>query len=104
MTTIEILREKVDPARAWSLISAALPEQGCVEVQRDQAGKEHAWHMHGTDETIVVLDGSLRFYWEDGEEICGPGDVIRLPSGARHGSIALDTGAIYMIAMRDVEL
>jgi len=102
MTTI--YRQKLEPARIPDLIFNALPNQGCVEIQRDVPGKEHAWHTHETDETIVVLDGSLRFYWEQGERICFPGDVISLPCGALHGSVALDKGAVYLIAFHAVKL
>ncbi len=96
MTTIH--HAKVDPSNLGGLILQALPDQGCVEVQRDVPGKEHAWHEHKVDETIVVLGGSLRFYWNEGESICFPGDVIELPAGSPHGSQALDEGATYLIA------
>ncbi len=84
---------------AAGLISKMLPKQGCVEVQHDQPGKEHAWHTHPTDETLVILEGSVRFYFEGGERICRSGDVIHLPAFKRHGSIALDDGCVYLIAM-----
>lgn len=102
MTTIH--PSKVDPANIGGLIIKSLPEQGCIEVQRDVPGKEHAWHEHKVDETIVVLDGSLRFYWSDGERICFPGDVISLPAGSPHGSQALEQGATYLIAFHTVTL
>lgn len=86
------------------IIMRSLPQQGSVEVQRDSAGKEHAWHSHQTDETIIVLQGGLRFYWENGEKSCGAGDVISLPKGERHGSVALDKGAIYLVAFNDLAL
>ena len=84
---------------AAGLIAKMLPRQGCVEVQHDQPGKEHAWHTHPTDETLVILEGSVRFYFEGGERICRSGDVIHLPAFKRHGSIALDDGCVYLIAM-----
>lgn len=82
------------------IISRILPEQGSIEVQHDQPGKEHAWHTHPTDETLVILEGSVRFYHEAGERICMPGDVIHLPAGIRHGSVALEDGAVYLIALQ----
>lgn len=88
----------------WSLIENLLPEQGCIEVQRDEAGKEHFWHKHDTDETLVILDGQVRFYWEEGEEICGPGTVISLPAHMRHGSVALEGGSTYLISFHNVNL
>jgi len=84
--------------------SVMLPLQGSIEVQRDKAGKEHKWHSHTTDETLVIIDGSVRFYHEGGERVCEKGDVINLPCGVKHGSIALEDGAIYLIAMEKVDV
>jgi quercetin dioxygenase-like cupin family protein len=86
------------------LIDRFLPDQGCVEIQRDVEGKEHAWHRHETDETLLILNGSLRFYWDQGEQIGYPGAVICLPAGMLHGSVALEGGATYMIAFHQVNL
>jgi quercetin dioxygenase-like cupin family protein len=87
-----------------SLITRSLPDQGAIEVQRDVPGKEHFWHQHDTDETLVVLDGNLRFYWDQGERVCAPGDVISLPAGMQHGSEALESGATYLIAFHRLAL
>lgn len=84
--------------------STMLPLQGSIEVQRDQAGKEHTWHTHTTDETLVIIEGGVRFYHEGGERICKKGDVINLPCGVKHGSVALEEGAIYMIAMEYIDI
>lgn len=85
---------------AAPIIARLLPHQGSIEVQHDQEGKEHAWHTHPTNETLVILEGKVRFYHEAGERICTPGDVIHLPAHVRHGSVALDGGAVYLIAMQ----
>lgn len=87
-----------------TLILKCSPKQGCFEVQTDQGGKEHAWHSHPTDETIVVLEGALKFYWEGGETVCDAGDVIELPKNTRHGSVALGDYARYIITFEHVEL
>jgi mannose-6-phosphate isomerase-like protein (cupin superfamily) len=99
----------IDEGRASSydvagLIRKALPDQGCIEVQRDVPGKEHAWHTHEVDETIIILDGGLRFYWHGGERLCRPGDVIALAAGTPHGSVALAAGATYLIAFHTVHI
>ena len=86
------------------VIEQLLPDQGCIEVQRDVPGKEHAWHRHETDETLVILDGSVRFFWDGGERICAPGSVISLPSGVMHGSVALEQGATYLIAFHNASI
>ena len=95
-----IFSMQTDTSDLGPLIEKLLPDQGSIEVQRDVPGKEHAWHDHSTDETLVIIDGSVRFYWEGGEKICGKGTVISLPAGTRHGSVALGDGATYLIAFQ----
>lgn len=99
-----IFATKVDTGDLRPLIKKLLPDQGAIEVQRDVAGKEHVWHTHDTDETLVILEGNVRFYWDQGEMLCGPGTVISLPAGMAHGSVALDGGATYLIAFHQVDL
>lgn len=91
-------RSRVDPSNIAGLIRRTLPDQGKVTIQRDVSGKEHVWHRHESDETIVVLEGGLRFYWDEGECYCRRGDVISLPAGKIHGTVALNGGAVYLIA------
>lgn len=100
---IEILSSQFNPTDMNFLLTKTLPDQGSVEVQRDVAGKEHFWHTHESDETILVLHGTLRFYWEEGEQICRPGDVVSLPAGTRHGSEAEHDGATYLIAFHKIQ-
>jgi quercetin dioxygenase-like cupin family protein len=99
-----IYTTEIDASDLKPLVDRLLPDQGCIEVQRDVEGKEHAWHTHGTDETLVILSGQLRFYWDSGEKIAGPGTVIALPAGMPHGSVALEGGATYLIAFDHVDL
>ena len=77
-----------------------LPDQGCVELQRDAAGKVHHFHTHPVDEILVIIKGALKFWCEDGMRIVRPGDTIKLPAGTLHQSEALEDGAIYAIATR----
>ena len=84
----------IDPS-----IMALLPAQGSIELQRDAAGKVHAFHTHPVDEILVVISGRLNFVWDGGERVCSPGDTIFLPAGTLHQSEALDE-AIYAIATR----
>ena len=84
-------------------IFESFPPQGSVEVQKDQPGKVHEWHSHETDETLIILSGKIKFCYKDGEKICLPGNVIHLPKGVLHSSIALDKGAVYLIAMQEAK-
>ncbi len=99
-----IFSTKIDATDIGPLIKTLLPDQGSIEVQRDVPGKEHAWHRHDTDETLVIIDGSVRFYWDQGEKVCSKGTVISLPAGMLHGSVALDEGATYFIAFHSANI
>ncbi|MDJ0627710.1 MAG: cupin domain-containing protein [Rhodobacter sp.] len=101
---VNILKNAVDTRDLKELVYRCLPEQGAVEVQNDVPGKEHAWHVHDTDETLIILEGSVRFYWTDNEAVCTSGDVIVLPRHARHGSVALEDGAKYIIAFNHISI
>ena len=85
----------IDPA-----ILNLLPEQGCIELQHDAAGKVHSFHTHPVDEILVIISGRLNFTWDSGERIVSAGDTIFLPAGTIHQSEALDGGAVYAIATR----
>lgn len=80
-----------------------LPKQGCIELQRDEAYKCHSWHQHVNDETLLIIDGSLTFEYEDVSIICKSGDVIHLPSMTKHQSTASSYGCIYAIANDIIE-
>lgn len=103
-TDFHIFSMHTDTTELSPLIEQLLPDQGAIEVQRDVPGKEHAWHTHETDETLVIINGSVRFYWEGGEKVCGRGTVISLPAGTLHGSTALEDGATYLIAFHAARL
>ncbi len=86
------------------IVLGTLPDQGCVEIQRDAPGKEHVWHKHSCDETLIIVTGNLRFYWGDGERVCYPGDIVTVKSGTLHGSEALTSGATYLVAAHRINL
>lgn len=86
------------------LIEGTLPDQGHIEVHRDVEGKEHAWRIPTLDETLIVLTGQLRCYWDAGEMIAGPGTVIALPAGVPYGLVALKGGATYLMAFDQMKL
>ena len=103
-TDFRIFTMETDTTDLRDLIERLLPDQGAIEVQRDVPGKEHPWHRHDTDETLVIIDGAVRFYWDQGERICGKGTVISLPAGTLHGSVAQELGATYLIAFQAARL
>ncbi len=99
-----IFSTRIDTNDLGPLLDRLLPDQGAIEVQRDVPGKEHAWHTHDTGETLVILDGAVRFYWDRGEHICSGGTVISLPAGMKHGSVAMEKGATYLIAFHQADV
>jgi uncharacterized protein len=101
---IRILEKRLPVPALPALLLNALPQQGCVELQRDLPGKAHEWHSHDSDETLIVLQGTLDFEWERGRQQCRPGDVIELPAGYRHRSVATGSGALYLIAFRRLDV
>ncbi len=76
-----------------------LPPTGSVEVQRDTPFREHLTHTHPTDETLLILSGSISFTVGEDTRHCGPGDRLLLPEGTPHGSLAGPEGCVYVIAM-----
>jgi quercetin dioxygenase-like cupin family protein len=101
---LRIFSMTVDTTDIWPLVRRLLPDQGAIEVQRDVPGKEHPWHTHETDETLVILEGAVRFFWDGGTKVCGKGTVISLPAGTLHGSAAMEDGATYLIAFHNANV
>lgn len=85
-------------------VERILPEQGCIEVQRDGPGKVHDWHRHPNEETLIILKGEMIFSLESGDYTCGPGDILRLSANDRHKSTAGPEGSVYLIAFRDLDV
>jgi hypothetical protein len=62
-----VFTSRIDTSDLRPLIESSLPDQGHIEVRRDVPGKGHPLHSGDTDETLIVLAGHLRCYWEGGE-------------------------------------
>ncbi|MGG7518158.1 cupin domain-containing protein [Allorhizobium undicola] len=100
----EILRQVSARFERIEDIIGILPDQGCIEVQRDGPGKLHDWHRHPNEETLIVLEGEITFSLESGDNLCKPGDVLRLSGNELHKSTAGPQGAIYLIAFRGLAI
>lgn len=81
-------------------VLSCLPTQGAIEIQHDSPDKMHNWHQHTTDETLIIVSGSLTFKWEGNERLCHPGDMVHLPKNIKHTSSAGSDGAVYLIAFQ----
>jgi mannose-6-phosphate isomerase-like protein (cupin superfamily) len=75
-----------------------LPQAGSVEVQRDPPGFVHATHTHPSDETLLIVSGSITFDCDGRQLECTSGDRLLLPEGTSHGSRAGVSGCTYVIA------
>lgn len=81
-----------------------LPEQGCIEIQRDGPNKVHEWHQHPNEETLIILKGEITFSLGSGEYVCGPSDVLRLSANDRHKATAGPEGSIYLIVFHGFDI
>ncbi|WP_375651626.1 MULTISPECIES: cupin domain-containing protein [unclassified Bartonella] len=88
----------------YDIFKMMLPEQGSIEVQRDFPKKIHDWHIHQVDETLLIIEGGLDFFYSEKRITCTPGDIIHLPANTRHKSIAADVGCIYAIATENLTI
>lgn len=88
-----------DPVSLEEAVMELLPETGSVEVQRDTPGREHVTHAHPTDETLLIVKGSITFSYGDRKATCTSGDRLLLPNGTEHSSVAGDQGSLYIIAL-----
>lgn len=53
-------------------------------------------HDHVHEQMTIVEKGRVRFVLGSGEKVFGPGDVLLLPSGFRHGATMLDEEVVLI--------
>jgi len=64
---------------------------------------EFVWHDHpDTDETFIVLDGSLRIDFRDGHVVVNPGEMFVVPAGVEHRPCAENEVKMLLIEPRGV--
>jgi len=52
---------------------------------------EFVWHSHGdTDELFIVISGTLKILFRDGEVSISAGECFIVPRGTEHKPVALD--------------
>lgn len=50
---------------------------------------EYVWHHHDhEDEMFLVIDGTLRLCFRDGDVVAGPGEFCVVPRGVEHKPVA----------------
>ena len=81
---------KVDLAEKLSLFSERWQPRvvgavGDMHVKIAKLEGEFVWHHHAEeDEMFLVLRGTLRMRFRDGEAVLGPGQMIVVPKGIEH--------------------
>ncbi len=64
---------------------------------------DFVWHDHPeTDETFIVLDGSLRIDFRDGSVTLGAGEMVVVPKGVEHKPYAEGEVKVLLIEPRGV--
>lgn len=64
---------------------------------------DFVWHEHqDTDETFIVIGGTLRIDFEDGHVTLGPGELYVVPRGVRHKPYAVQEVKVMLIEPRGV--
>jgi mannose-6-phosphate isomerase-like protein (cupin superfamily) len=64
---------------------------------------DFVWHDHkDTDETFLVIDGTLRIDFRDGSVTLGPGEMFVVPKGVEHKPYAEKEVRIMLIEPRGV--
>jgi mannose-6-phosphate isomerase-like protein (cupin superfamily) len=62
------------------------------------------WHDHkDTDETFIVIEGSLRIDFRDGAVEIGPGEMFVVPKGVEHKPFAEHEVKLMLIEPRGVK-
>lgn len=70
-----------------------------VKIQGD-----FVWHDHNdTDETFMVLEGSLRIDFRDGHVTVGKGEMYVVPKGVEHKPFAKDEVKMLLVEPRGVK-
>ena len=64
---------------------------------------EFVWHDHAdTDETFIVLEGSLRIQFRDGAVELSAGEMYVVPAGIEHRPVAETEARVLIIEPRGV--
>ncbi|MGB6687579.1 MAG: cupin domain-containing protein [Terracidiphilus sp.] len=65
---------------------------------------DFVWHDHqGTDETFIVIEGTLRIDFRDGALLIGAGEMFIVPKGIEHKPYAEHEVKLMLIEPRGVK-
>ncbi len=85
----------------WS--PRVIAELNDYQVKAAKLQGEFVWHRHtDTDELFMVIAGTLRIRFRDGETVLGAGELCVVPSGVEHCPQADDECHVLLIEPRGV--
>ncbi|MFJ2090058.1 cupin domain-containing protein [Streptomyces sp. NPDC087901] len=68
------------------------------EVKVAKLKGEFVWHTHeDTDELLLVVDGRLTVQFREGDVVLGPGELVVVPRGVEHRTVADEETAILLL-------
>ncbi|MCX4728605.1 cupin domain-containing protein [Streptomyces sp. NPDC090052] len=68
------------------------------EVKLAKLKGEFVWHTHeDTDELILVISGRLTIQFRDGDVVLEPGELVVVPRGVEHRTVADEETAILLL-------
>ncbi len=89
---VDLLRlENIDQASARIGTATFAAGQRIPEVE--------GMSCHDEDEVSLILEGKLALETEIENVICEAGDLIHLPAGTAHASVALEDSKIYFMLL-----
>ena len=81
--------------RAWD--PKIIGELNGQHVKLARLEGEFIWHSHqNEDELFLVLEGSLRLEFRDGEVNLAPGEIYIVPRGVEHRPVAEESAHVLM--------
>ena len=83
----DLNNEKLSEAISRSMVSG---EEGTVARFHIKRGGIVGRHSHRSEQYTMILSGSLKLIFDDGEVVLGPGQLIVIPAHVPHSAEALE--------------
>jgi len=101
--------QAINLARKFSLFSEqwqpkVIAEMNNYQFKISKLQGDFIWHDHkDTDETFIVIEGTLRIDFRDGAVEIGPGELFVVPKGVEHKPYAEREVKLMLIEPRGVK-
>jgi mannose-6-phosphate isomerase-like protein (cupin superfamily) len=99
-------KKRMEKINLAAVIAAAAPCNGLAEIarlndERIKVGRfqgRFAWHSHAReDEMFWVLRGRLTLQFRDGDVTLDAGEILIVPAGVEHRSVATEEADVVVI-------